>query len=389
MSKKLVCLSVAAAMVSGVSFAGQDDVVKVQNFLRVGYDDNVWLQENAQDSAEIIDVLNVSGTLDFSSRSHMVFSYQPELRYRFDADPKTVTYHDAYARFNHAVSQRVFLTLSDRLRYQQREAQDGSVITTDANYLENDLMASGDITLDQKSSLKLGAGYEFRLWDDDTYGEDYGNNFDHYTLNASYFRVMSQETTSGMLGVNYQTYDYDGDRGSLDYATFMAGADHAINANMTGFGRVGASVSSVDTTAGSEDSVSPYVDAGLDYTPSEATSFNGSLSYSVSPSANSYFNSQDRLRIGVGVRHDLTSKISLSSSLSYIMGWYGFDYYTGYGTASGDVEDTWMQFSLRGSYQVNRNNFVELGYEFSDRSADTLLPEYDRNRIDLGWRLRL
>ncbi|MBN2786554.1 MAG: outer membrane beta-barrel protein [Pontiellaceae bacterium] len=387
MSKKTVCLSAVAAMVSLSAFAEQESDVRILNLVRVGYDDNIYQTGNAQDTAEIMEMVNISGTVNFSGRSDAVFSYQPEVRYRFDGDPKGVSYQNAYGRFNHAVSERVYLTLSDRLRYQMRDGQDGLVSTTDQSYLNNDLMAAADIMLSPKGKLKLGAGYELRRWDDDNYGKTLGNNYDHYTVDASLVRVMNQAATSGMVGVNYQTYEYDGSRGSLDFVSLMAGADHTFSANMSGFGRVGATMSTVDTVTGSEDSATPYLDAGVDYSPSEDTGFNASVGYSVANAQNSFFNSQEKLRFGVGVRHDLTSKVSLSSSLAYIMGWYDSDYAASVGVV--DVEDQYMLLSVRGSYQINRNNFIELGYEYSDRSADALLTEFDRNRVDLGWRLRL
>jgi hypothetical protein len=54
------------------------------------------------------------------------------------------------------------------------------------------------------------------------------------------------------------------------------------------------------------------------------------------------------------------------------------------------VNDAYLSLALRGTYQINRNNFVELGYTFSTRSVDeSTLSDYDRNRIELGWKLRL
>ncbi len=390
MSNKAFYLSVAALLVAVSSFAEQERVIRIQNHLRFGIDDNIYVNETEKESAEVIDVLNISGKMNFSSRTDAVFSYQPEVRYRFDGDPKTLTFHDAYGKLNHALSQRVFMTLSDRFSYKQRNAQAGVVSSTDNNYAENDLMGALDIALNSLSSLKLGAGYEFRTWDDDNYGETLGNNYDTYTGSASVFRELGKATTQGMLGFDYEATEYDGPRGNLDVATFMAGADHIFNPNVTGFGRLGASMVSTDTQIQSDDSTTPYLDVGMDYNPTERTSLNGGVAYSAYRAQNSLYNKQDRTSFSLGLRHDLTAKISLATSLAYIMSAYEGSTATTVGSALLDVDDEYLQLNLRGSYQINRNNFVELGYEFTDRSVGGgALSEYQRNRVDIGWRLRL
>ena len=387
MSTKFAFLSFAAVVLASTSFAEKENVIRVQNHLRFGIDDNIYLNANEQDSAEIIDVLNVSGKLNFSSRTDAVFSYQPEVRYRFDADPDTITFHDVYGKLNHAISQRAFVTISDRTRYQMREAQAGNVSQTDSNYLDSDIMGALDLSLSSISQLKLGGGYEFRNWDDNNYGKNLGNNYVQYKASLSAFRELSPQVTKGMVGLDYLNNEYEGTRGSFDSITLMAGADHNFNPNTTGFGRFGASMSSVDNVSGSSDSTTPYLDAGLDYNPTERTSFNANAGYSVYRAQNSLYNAQNRFNLGVGIRHDLTAKISLASSISYINSSYSSDYALG---PASDVVDESIQWNVRGSYQINRNNFLELGYEFTDRAIDNgVLSDFQRNRMDIGWRLRL
>jgi opacity protein-like surface antigen len=390
MIKKTICLSIAALMVAVSGFAELDRDIRIQNVLRVGYDDNIYQDAAGEESAEIVDALNISGKLNFSTRSDAVFSYQPEVRYRFDGDPKTITLQDAYARFNHALSPRVFLVVSDRFRYQLKDAQSGAVSRTDANYMENNLMGSLDLSVSEESQIKLGGGYEFRIWDDDFYGETLGNNYDQYSASISGFRAFNQEMTQGMLGADYTDVEYDSSRGSLDYITVMTGVDHVFNPNMTGFGRVGASFGSIDSATGSEDNTTPYLDTGIDYNVSERTSFNGGVGYMIARAENSIYNAQDQLQLSLGVRHDLTAKINVASTLAYTMSWYDSTYAINGAWVGLDVEDAYIQWTVRGSYQINRNNFVEIGYEFTDRSINNGgMTEWDRNRVDLGWRLRL
>jgi hypothetical protein len=104
-------------------------------------------------------------------------------------------------------------------------------------------------------------------------------------------------------------------------------------------------------------------------------------------SQNSDYNAQDRLNLGLGVRHDLTAKVSLASSLSYIFSYYDASYSTNDPLDAEDFKDNYFTFTLRCSYQVNRNNFVEAGYLFATRSTDAT--DWGRNRVDVAWRLRL
>jgi hypothetical protein len=399
MLNKKIYLLLAVCLVSGSAFAQaerdeRERVFRVQNSVRVGYDDNVYQTKKKDGTGFITDIINISGKLNFSSRTDMLLYWQPEFRYRFDADPNFVNYQDLYARLNHALSQRTFLRISDRFRYQDKEGQTGIITSENQNYIENDLMGALDVNLNSLSQVNLGAGYLFRTWDDENYGETRGNDFDQYTLNGSYIRELRPNTTTGMLGANYTDLEYEGSRGGYDALALFLGADHNFSPSVFGNIRAGATFSEVESKMflsgekETNDNTAPYLQAGLNFNPTARTSLNGSLGYSVYRAENSFYNAQDRFNLGIGLRHDLTGKISLSSAISYIHSVYDSEYARGGGGIVGDATDDYFKFSLRGSYQINRNNFVDAGYEFSNRSSDEL-QEYDRNRVDIGWRLRL
>jgi hypothetical protein len=407
---KIKCITLVAFVLgSATTFAAKDSTFHVQNSLRVGYDDNIYQSRegNQQETAFIADIINISGDADFSQRTSLEYFWQPEFRYRFDADPKFVTYQDLYARLSHALSQRTFLELSDRFRYQDKGGQsDLPGSSQDQNYLENDLMGSLSYVLNTLSQIKVGAGYEFRTWDDDNYGKwtfnpDFlggryvgGNNYDNIRADGSYIRELKADTTHGYLGANYMNLKYDGNRGGFDSTTLYGGLDHNFNPKVLGTAQLGYSFSSVESgdastgaSGSSEDTSAPFLQLALDYSSTDRTTFTGSLGYSLSQSQNSIYNAADAFDVSLGVQHDLTGKISLSSTLAYIFSTYDSNY-SAYGF--GDAEEDFFRFSLRGSYQINRNNFVDLGYEFSLRDSDSVfLQEYNRNRVDFGWRLRL
>ncbi len=392
MNKRTLQVLVALSLVCASSFAAKERVVRFQNHVRVGYDDNIYQTQDGPGSAFITDIVNLSAKLNFSSRTDALLYWQPEFLYRFDADPKFVTYQDLYGRLNHAVSQRAFLTLSDRFRYQIKEGQTGTgpgggPSAVNQNYFENDLLGALDYTLTAKSYVKVGGGYEFRVWDDETYGKGTRNNdYDQLKANGSYIRQIKENKTQGLVGLDYINHTYNGDRGGFDSIVAMLGVDQNFNANFTGYGRAGLSFSTIDGYGGtSQDSTNPYLQAGLSVNPTARTSYNGSLGYSLTKADNSIYNAQDQFSLGLGVRHSITAKISLAGSLAYTHSIYDAKY-SNQG-AFGDATDDYVTLSARCSYQVNRNNFVEAGYLFGKRASD--FTDYDRNGIDLAWRLRL
>jgi len=392
MSKKTFYVLMAVSMVSIPGFSAQERVVKVQNSVRVGYDDNIYLRNNKEGSAFITDILTLTGDFNLSGRTDAILYWQPEVRYRFDADPETVSYQDLYANLEHAMSERTSLTLSDRLRYQMKDGQSGAgVSVANQNYLENSLNGAVGIDATSTGQLKLGAGYDLRRWDDASYGSTLQNDYDKYQLDASYLQMLNQNKTTGVLSGNYVNHEYDGNRGGYEAMSLIGGVDQTFNPNLSGFGRVGITAATIDNTSGSStDSTSPYLDAGLTYRPSERTSLDGSLGYSLKQSENSVYNAQDEFNLRFGGRHDLTGKISVAGSISYILSQYKADYlYQNIGLQ--DVDDTYFRVNLRATYQINRNNFLEAGYSYSDRSTDvaSTLPEYDRSVVDIGWRLKL
>ncbi|MEN7973322.1 MAG: outer membrane beta-barrel protein, partial [Verrucomicrobiota bacterium] len=212
---------------------------------------------------------------------------------------------------------------------------------------------------------------------------------DEFTVDGSYRRELRPNATHGLVGANYVNHEYAGSRGGYDSTTLYGGVDHNFNQNMLGNAQLGYSFSSIEG-ATSEDSTTPYLQAGLDYKITDRTSVNGTLGYSFYYAENSYFNAQDRLNIGLGAKHDLTGKITLSSTLSYTLSMFDSKYASENLATIQDYEEIYIRLSLRGSYQINRNNFVDVGYEISHRDVENeAAREYTRNRVDIGWRLRL
>jgi hypothetical protein len=247
-----------------------------------------------------------------------------------------------------------------------------------------------DFVLGAQTSLKIGAGYEFRTWEDKDYGKgDWNNDYDKIKGDASLSYELRPDTSTILVGVNYVDIGYEGNRGGYDSETIYGGIDQSLTPNLTGTLRLGGSYTTIDNPDSDTSDWSPYAQASLNFTPTARTTLTGALGYSMYHTDNSLYNAQDRFNLGIGLRHDLTGKISLSSSLGYTFSDYSSDYTSGQVVVD-DAQENYVTFSVRASYQINRNNFVDAGYQFSDRSVDSdYLNEFSRNIFDIGWRLRL
>ena len=384
-SKKSLLFSAVAASVAVTSFAAQEDFINIENLFRVGYDDNVRLLDNAEDTAFMSDVLNIEGARHFSGTTSLAYSYKPEFRFRVDGDPKAIQMHDAYVRLNHELSSDADMVLTERMQYQLRDAASGG--TSDMNYFDNNLQGAVNFAMSSRVQLKVDAGYGVRIWEDKTYGETQGNNYDGYKLGMTAIQSLGKDT-KGMVSANYSETEYDGSRGSMDVVSLYGGLERALSAKFTGFAQAGMSAMNVDS-ATNGDATTPYVSTGVTYMPTEKTSVNGTFSYQSKVANNSYYNAMEQMSFRLALKQQLTSKFKVSTSVAYTAGSYDSDYIYDTVNASGDAEEDVVTFGVRGSYELDRNNFLEVGYEYSQRDTDVaILQDYERNRIDIGWRVR-
>ncbi|HEY5653948.1 MAG TPA: outer membrane beta-barrel protein, partial [Pontiella sp.] len=241
-------------------------------------------------------------------------------------------------------------------------------------------------TLDALTYLTLGAGHDLRVWDDEDYGKGLlNNNFNRYSVNGTLSRELRPYTTEASIVLDYTEHEYEGDRGGYETITARGTVDHNFNPDLSGSVSLGYSFSEYDS-ASNEDAVTPYAQCGLIFSPGARTTLTADALYSLRHSDNSVYNAQNTLALSFGAKRELTAKISLSSSLSYELS--DLDADSAVSAVVPDDQLDVIRASARCSYQINRNNFVDLNYSIENRSADTL-EDMTRNRVDFGWRLRL
>lgn len=371
---------ILTALASAAAYGAQERDLKMTNQVRLGFDDNIYLSETSEESAFLSDIFNLSSELDFSTRTKATLSWQPEVHYRVDGDPEFVTYQDFKGELEHSANERLSLSLSDRLRYQQKDAQNDLQSRDNQNFVQNNLDGQANYVLGKKDVIQGALGHELRRWDDDTFADN--NDYDQFKLSAAYVRELSADTTKGTAAITYADREYEGTRGGYDSTTLYGGVEHIFSSELDAYVNLGWSMSSVESFGDENDTTTPFFETGANYQATEKTAARVSFSYSLQEAENSVFNAAEATTIYLGVSHDLSAKVAVASGLQLIHNEFDSDYGT-----RGDSDEDVIAWDIRGTYQIDRNNFVEVGYSYQDRSGDII--DYDRSRFDIGWRINL
>jgi hypothetical protein len=362
---------------------------QLQNRIRVEYDDNVrQTSSDEDDSLKIIEQVEFQANFDLEN-TFIGFSYAPSFTYWDDRDEDdTDVHHYLNLSLNHEFSPRVRVSLKDTyLRAEQPELiERGSTFREENDYDQNDLNADLILVLKPGTRLTASGRYLFLGYDDDDVSarEDY----DLYVAGLTLSHQMKPSTdVRGELRYEMIGYDEADDRDS-DTVSFGVGADQTFTPNLLGSARAGYSVKNFDDAA-TDDTDSPYADVSLTLMPSPATRITAGAGYSLYEAGVSPYVNQERLQLFVGAAHDLTARIGLFLSLTYTDGDYDGEEVAG-DTPSVDGSEDSLLVSARANYQVNRSNSLELSYHYTDFSSDLAgRLDYDRNRISVGWRVRL
>ncbi len=122
--------------------------------------------------------------------------------------------------------------------------------------------------------------------------------------------------------------------------------------------------------------------------PSPATRLTASTSYSIYEADVARYLSQNRTYFSLSAAWDITAKWSVYGSGAYTLNAYEADY--ALDSTLGDADEDSVLVSLRVSYQLSRDNWLEAGWQFVKLDSEVEGREsYDRNRIDIGWKIQL
>lgn len=396
----LLALTVSAWAASATS------PLHVNNRLRIGWDDNVYQVDSSstsglskQDSFRIIEEIEALVSLNFE-RTYLGLRYRPSLIWYSDRDNSSTDFlNDLDLNFIHNFSPTLSLSLSDTLRSSQLpELQDSNyVVRQNDDNIYNAAIATLSYTLRPETRVDLSGRYIILEYTESDYQDASGARISHD--NDNYYSVVGGLTlrqqlaslTTLMVDGRYQALVYgDADEANnRDADSFFGGLglEQTFSPQLIGSVRAGVEHRVYDNDY-FDDNTMPYGEVSLTFMPSPATRLTGSASYSLYESDVASYLSQERIYASLSLAHDFTAKLSFYISGAYTLNSYDADY--AFGEQYGDEDENTFLVSMRVSYRVNRINWLEAGYQFVMLDSDVMNREsYERNRVDVGWKIQL
>ena len=386
---KWICTASLLLMMLQVSAPAKEGSLPIQlnNRLRAEWDDNIYQTENDKTSSFKL-IEEVEFIVNFNLESTYVsLRYKPSFVWWEKRDDHSDFNNDLDFVFNHSFSPRASMSLTDTLRRgEQPELVDGDlVIREDDDFYYNNADLSFGYLLTPETRVDLAGRNTLLRYSDSvtSENEDYMIWAGGLTLRQ---RVIPK--TTGLGEVRYEHVSYDGlDRGSKSVYAAL-GVEQNFSPNLLGNLRGGYQRKMFnDDNLGNENA--PYGDLSVTFLPSPATRLTGGAKYSLFE-ANVYpYASQKQAQMYLSLAYDVTAKIAWYLTGSYTRGDYDGEYEVLQpGEAAVDGKENIYQASTRVTYKLNRNNWLEGGYQFVDFDSD-LRESYKRNRVDLGWKIQL
>jgi hypothetical protein len=393
----LIVAGLAFALAASALAAPASSPVHVNNRLRLGYDDNIYQSDGSEgrpskkDSFRIIEELEILVNLNLE-RTYLGLRYRPTLIWYSDRDDEDTEFlHNLDFNFLHNFSPLVALSISDTLQYNQLpELQDENfVVREDDDNFVNNLVGTLSYKVRPTTRVDVSGRYILLRYSDDSPAKD-GN--DYYSVVGGLTirqQLASLTTVNGDLRYQSVVYDEADADSNRDATSLFAGLglEQTFTPQLIGNLRGGVETRSYDNDA-YDDNTKPYGEISLTFLPSPATRITGAASYSIYESDVARYMSQDRTYLSLSVAHDFTAKWSFYASTAYSLNQYAADY--ALDADLPDSEEKSILVSARLAYRVNRINWLEAGWQYVKLDSDVLgRVSYDRNRIDIGWKIQL
>jgi predicted porin len=178
----------------------------------------------------------------------------------------------------------------------------------------------------------------------------------------------------------------------------LIGAEHRFSPNTIAIGRVGAQLREVDGPGG-DDATEPYAELMFNTRVNEQFMIRSFLRYGMEDydtvvvangilgPALTEFDTRSTLRIGVSGEYEISQMLSVFGGLDYIMS--DFDDGRLAGTPAvygGSPTEDLINAYVGLSFKFTQNLFGDISYNFTDSSSDLPARDYDRNRVNVGFR---
>ena len=238
-------------------------------------------------------------------------------------------------------------------------------INVNGDFYYNTLNGTLGYLLRPATRLELSGRWAAQRYDDSKLSD---SDFDSYVGGLTLRHQLVPETT--LIGeFRYETVDYNGpDRGSKSlYAG--GGVEQIFSPNLIGSLRGGYQRKDFNSDRISSETA-PYVDVSATFLPSPSTRISGGVGYSMFESEVFPFANQDRTQVFGSLAHDFTARVSFYLTGSYTIGSYDAEQTVEDPdnptiTAKGGDENV-GQVSTRVTYQFNRSNWLEAGWQYVD-----------------------
>ena len=392
--KNIICIFFGFFALITIANGASSKSFIYSNYLRFGHDDNLYQRsENEVETAYISDLLNISGNMKFSNGSELLLYWQPEMRYRFEADEKKLFLQDLYVNYTKMLSQSSEFQITDRFRYSELDENQTNNENSGKEYSENTLKGSFRKKLNNRNGLNFSGGLVNRRNDRDSRAFDETRDFDRYNLSALISRDLDSDKKTISLGYNFSDHEMHNNAGGMNSKTLFLGYDRVFNPEFLGsiqFGYTDAQIEQRNVNANNtvtSSSSSPFFELGFNYVISDRTRLSSSFSKSLRYSTSTYYNAEERDDLLVALNHDITAKINFNISYSIVSSNYDNDFLRDVSQNYGN-EDLLKILNIRADYQINRNHFVEVGYQGRSRKSEISdNSDYEKNRLYLGWKL--
>lgn len=385
MKRFIMSLGVAgfACAISQAAFAEGSRIFHSSFRLRGEYDDNIFqTSQDEEDSFKFIAELDLS--LNFNQpQTFFGLHYRPSFVYWTDrpGDDSDLNHHVDLI-LNHEFTPRYSLSIKDRFRYAEipEGIANDVIVREENNFIYNSLNATFSSRLNPETRFDIGGRNIVLQYDEDNIGrqQDYVRNVIGVSLSRQHLPTLTL-----LADARYEDLGYDdADIRDSQSAYVGIGAEQTFSQSLLGGIRAGYQYKEFDSAV-RDSTDSPFVDANVTALPSPATRLTFGVAFSQTETDLFPFSNQERTRLYLNAAHDVTAKISAFLSASYAKGDFSADEAVAGSDVADGSEDT-VQFSARATYQMDRNNIFELGYQFTDLDSD-YDRDYTRNRLNIGW----
>ncbi|NTU56327.1 MAG: outer membrane beta-barrel protein [Anaerolineales bacterium] len=395
---KRLCVCLLAIFSAQSVFSAMIKPYQINNRLRVEYDDNINQTETDKETSWKV-IEEIEFLINFNLQNTYVgLRYRPSYVW-WDREPEGGSsdfQHELDFVLNQTFSPRLSLSVVDTLRRgespRQIIATNGVPENVNGDFYYNTLNGTLGYLLRPATRLELSGRWVAQRYDNKAYSD---SEFDNYVGGLTLRHQWVPETT--LIGAfRYEAVDYNGlDRGSKSlYAG--GGVEQIFSPNL--IGSLGGGYQRKDFNSDQISSeTSPYVDVSATFLPSPSTRISGGVGYSMFESEVFPFANQDRAQVFGSLAHDFTARVSFYLTGSYTIGSYDAEQTVedpeNPTITAKDGDDNVGQVSTRVTYQLNRSNWLEAGWQYVDfdsklkySNGNKLRESYKENRIDVGWK---